>query len=1157
MKRMAASRNITIRATSADGSFTDQVMAIDINDVDEFDVGTVNDADASINAIDENATVGTVVGVTAAAADADATTNAITYSLQDNDGGRFAIDSSSGVVTVAGAIDREADGGSRNITVRATSADGSFTDQVMTININDLDEFDVGSVSDVDGTANQVNENATVGTVVGVTASASDADATTNAITYSLQDNDGGRFAIDSGSGVVTVAGAIDREADGASRNITVRATSADGSFTDQVMTININDVDEFDVGTVTDANATANVVDENATVGTIVGVTGLASDADATTNAITYTLQDNDGGRFAIDSGSGIVTVAGVIDREADGASRNITVRATSADGSFTDQLMTINISDVDEFDVGSVTDADAAVNAVDENATIGTLVGVTGLGSDADATTNAISYSLQDNDGGRFAIDSGSGIVTVAGAIDREADGASRNITVRATSADGSFTDQIMAVSINDVDEFDVGTVTDADATANAVDENATVGTAVGITASGSDADATNDAITYSLSNDDGGRFTIDSNSGVVTVAGAIDRETDGGSRNITVRATSADGSFTDQLFAIGVNPINDNDPIIVSDGGGAAAALTIVENSTLVTTVIATDADLPAQTVSYSIVGGADSTKFSINSSTGELNFVSAPNFESPTDSGGDNVYDVTVQASDGAGRTDTQSISVAVEDLRVTTDSQTTGSTTASSLTLAHTSSGDDRLMLVTVSMANPASRSVSGVTYNGDSLIFVGSRSNGSNEARIEIWALVAPDLGSHNVNVTLTSSNSAGTVVGVTTFTGVDQSTPLGSFVSAAGDSSNPGVNVSSGADELVFAGITVESGSNYNLSPGGGQTELWDLYRSNANSGASTEEGAASVNMSWTFGDDNQWAVGAVSIRAAVATNFAPIIVSSGGGNTAAVAIAENATAVATVIATDSDLPAQTMIYSIVGGDDAAQFSIDSGTGVLTFLSAPNFEVPLDTDADNMYEVTVQASDGSGGSDVQSIGVTISDTDEFDVGPVSDIDGAINAVDENSIVGTVVGLTASASDADGTNNTITYTLQDNDGGRFAIDSSSGVVTVAGAIDREADGASRNITIRATSADGSFTDQVMAIAINDVDEFDVGSVSDVDGTANQVNENATVGTVVGVTARPPMLTPQPTRSLTRCKTTTADGSRSIPVSGVVTVAGSD
>jgi protocadherin Fat 4 len=227
-----------------------------------------------------------------------------------------------------------------SITVRATSSDGSYTDQVFAIAINDVDEFDVGTVTDTNATSNNVNENASVGTVVGITASASDADSTNNTITYSLFDNDGGRFAIDSTTGVVTVAGAINREADGASRNITVRATSSDGSHTDQVFSIAINDVDEFDVGTVTDTNATSNNVNENASVGTVVGITAAASDADSTNNTITYSLFDNDGGRFAIDSTTGVVTVAGAINREADGASRNITVRATSSDGSHTDQI-------------------------------------------------------------------------------------------------------------------------------------------------------------------------------------------------------------------------------------------------------------------------------------------------------------------------------------------------------------------------------------------------------------------------------------------------------------------------------------------------------------------------------------------------------------------------------------------------------------------------------------------------------------------------------------------------------------------------------------------------------------------------------------------------------------------------------------------------
>ena len=108
---------------------------------------------------------------------------------------------------------------------------------------------------------------------------------------------------------------------------------------------------------------------------------------------------------------------------------------------------------------------------------------------------------------------------------------------------------------------------------------------------------------------------------------------------------------------------------------------------------------------------------------------------------------------------------------------------------------------------------------------------------------------------------------------------------------------------------------------------------------------------------------------------------NDAPVITSNGGGATAVVNVAENTTAVTTVTATDADL--NTIVYSISGGADAALFSIDPNTGALTFIAAPNYELPADANADNIYEVTVQASDGTA-TDTQAISVTVTNVLEL-----------------------------------------------------------------------------------------------------------------------------------------------------------------------------
>ncbi|WP_345324532.1 DUF4347 domain-containing protein, partial [Novipirellula rosea] len=103
--------------------------------------------------------------------------------------------------------------------------------------------------------------------------------------------------------------------------------------------------------------------------------------------------------------------------------------------------------------------------------------------------------------------------------------------------------------------------------------------------------------------------------------------------------------------------------------------------------------------------------------------------------------------------------------------------------------------------------------------------------------------------------------------------------------------------------------------------------------------------------------------------------TNDAPVIDSNGGGPTAAISVDENTTAVTTVTSTDIDSTAATYTIS---GVDAGLFSIGGTSGILTFTAARDYEAPLDFDGDNVYEVTVQVSDGAGGTDTQAISVTL-----------------------------------------------------------------------------------------------------------------------------------------------------------------------------------
>src|SRR5262249_48302391 len=116
---------------------------------------------------------------------------------------------------------------------------------------------------------------------------------------------------------------------------------------------------------------------------------------------------------------------------------------------------------------------------------------------------------------------------------------------------------------------------------------------------------------------------------------------------------------------------------------------------------------------------------------------------------------------------------------------------------------------------------------------------------------------------------------------------------------------------------------------------------------------------------------------------------NHIPTISSDGGGDAASISVVENSSAVTTVAAIDPDV-GQALAFSIVGGEDAARFTVDNTTGGLAFLTAPNFEAPSDVGGDNVYHVSVQVSDGHGGIDTQAIAISVANVNEAPNAPPS-----------------------------------------------------------------------------------------------------------------------------------------------------------------------
>ncbi|MBY3557296.1 hypothetical protein [Rhizobium laguerreae] len=186
----------------------------------------------------------------------------------------------------------------------------------------------------------------------------------------------------------------------------------------------------------------------------------------------------------------------------------------------------------------------------------------------------------------------------------------------------------------------------------------------------------------------------------------------------------------------------------------------------------------------------------------------------------------------------------------------------------------------------------------------------------------------------------------------------------------------------------LVYAGPMAAAG--YRLRAGNGETYLeMDADLDGTFNTLLTLSGAIQGTISAGAWDEPGY------VRLVIATTSPPSITSDGGGDTAILSIDENTTPVTTIAATDPDA-SDTLTFSIVGGADSALFEIDSVTGALAFRTAPDFELPTDADADNVYEMIVQVSDGNDGIDTQTIKVALANVSG----------GVFNGNNSNNVIG-------------------------------------------------------------------------------------------------------------------------------------------------------
>nr|WP_070959907.1 LamG-like jellyroll fold domain-containing protein [Hyphomonas sp. Mor2] len=311
---------------------------------------------------------------------------------------------------------------SYDLTVQVTDAAGESYEEIITLNVNDLNEAP-GEVT-LDG--NTVDENASAAVIGSVSATDPDAGDT---LSYAVSDN---RFEVVDGQLQLVDGVSLDHEV-AETVEITITATDAGGLSSEQTFTINVADLNEAPM----DLTLSSQAVAEN-DAGAVVGTLSAIDPDDG--DSLTYSLSDD---RFEVVNGE-VRLVDGVsLDHEAE-ETIDLTVTATDENGLSTEETFTISVTDVNEAPSNLALD-NTTVAENETGATVGTLTTV-----DPDAG-DAITYTVSD---ARFEVVDGQLQLADGVSLNHE-EVDSLDVTVTATDGAGLSTTETFTIDVTDVNE------------------------------------------------------------------------------------------------------------------------------------------------------------------------------------------------------------------------------------------------------------------------------------------------------------------------------------------------------------------------------------------------------------------------------------------------------------------------------------------------------------------------------------------------------------------------------------------------------------------------------------------------------------------------------------------------------------------------------